>query len=169
MTDLQNVPVNPQQHPITNPGTRSFDELFRARHLALMCMRKGSVFSRKVKDIQSRLLIGEELSGIAIHQFIMQAELALSDEELLMPDTFIDVAGVGPSADLVATGSTVVDEAKFQEIMQHPNFEARLNPDDPNQVGIIHVDEKRAVQVIRVSNYLHNHLPFSKRVHVKLF
>lgn len=139
------------EHPLTNPGMGYNDDLITARHFALVAEINGCVFNDKISSIRRRLISHDHVDGIEIHQFIMHAELVLTDEDILMADTLLAALGVGPSGDVPIAGSGLISEEAFQKLKQNPRFEARLNPDDPLQVGIIKLDTGRCVKIQRRS------------------
>lgn len=146
IVDMQPVEFAPE-HPLTNAGTRNTDELCRAKQLASVAIIRGSVFSQKISNIQRRLLSGAYVDGIEIHQFLMHAEIELTEEDILMGDALLDATGVGPSGDVPVSGSTYINEDAFEQLRLNPRFEARVNPDDPSQIGVLHLDNGKCVKV----------------------
>lgn len=154
--------MKPVEHPLTNPGTRSLDEYYKAKNVALVAMLSGHVFNQTITNIQYKLIRGASVTGIEMHQFQLHAEIVLSEEEILMADTLIDAVGVGSSGDVPVAGASVITEKAYEQLQRNPRFEPRLNPEEPSQVGVLHLDSgkyviiKKQIRQVSVSYFVSN-------------
>lgn len=139
----------PSGHPLTSPGMTPIHDNRSARHLALVSDFMGCVFNGKIRAIQRRLIAEDYVDGIELHQFVMHAELVLNEEDIIMADTLLAALGVGPSGDVPVVAAGFVTEAAFDKLKRNPRFEERVNPDDDEQVGVLHLDNGKCVKIQR--------------------